>query len=345
MSLKIEKVTSCLIPYIAQGLFIFFLPLILCLTALSFVFKQFVIRLAPHFGKKFSRPVESDDLTFLSEEVNGRSSTTITVVFILKGLPDRLKVVRALDEAYNQKTPDRKDLVHWKLSVYPEQWLGFWFWAEDTSFSMENQVETFEDIKVMSEKDIPLLVQRLITKPFPKRKPMWDINIVPNYQGSPHKSILVFRMSHAVFDGLSFVKFYYRLAGFQKLPPDFPRFAAKQRSLRESFLFWAECLGTGVFQYLNLIKNLPDVNPILNLKTDKPTGEWLCSYVPVLSVSQVKKARLAFNCTFYDILMVGVSGGVNRFMLKKGGPLPAEISGILPLPRPDHPDYTISNHL
>jgi len=341
-------------PILVQLCVILITPAVLAITAISFVLKQVLVFITKYRDPNIVTSIGSDDVLYLDFNTLHKPYSAIPVVYRLRSCPTKEDIIRDLSSIYTKVRSDGSgQLMHWKLSVYPIQRLGFWFWTKDESFDFENHVKFLESRVIDSEDEICSIVSKVMRKGFQPKRPLWDITVVPytitsqQAKESTPKSILIFRLSHSIIDGLSFMKLYYRLAGYERLPPDFPLVTSKDKlSIGQLALEWAHGLFTGMYVYACLMQKLPDCNSVLNLEVYKPSGDWILTSFPTIPLKAIKRAKIAFNCSFNDIILCGIFGGLQNYMKKYGGGIcPPSFHCIVAAPKPDHPNDTIANHL
>jgi len=343
-----KSVLRLLIPILGQLVFTITLPITLTILAVFYVYKKLVILSAELLGKEFLEPVSSSSLIFVCDDLTTNPWSIITTTFTLNGIPSKQKIYSDLEQILELRRPeDAKALIYGKLKSYVVTWKGYFWWKVDKHFSVKNHVK-FIQRDIETPQAIYKIAKELARKPFKPNRPLWEITIVTNNDPkdtSNNKCVLFFRFSHGLMDGLTMIKLLYRLDGQIKIPEDFPKIQIKSNPLLQNLFLIFQGIFRGIYEYLEVIMAEPDFNPIHLFSEKRPqTRDWLFSSVCPINLARFKKAKQILKCSFLDLILTGISGGMEKFMESKGS-VPKQIRFLSPIPKVNHPDDYMDNHL
>lgn len=129
------------------------------------------------------------------------SPNTICGMMIFEEKISRKKLLEVLDNRllkfsrFQQKIKVKKGVPHW---------------SDDHNFDMKNHVHFHnlkgkEDYSYLKEK-----LSHLISVPLNHEWPLWDVNVYQNYKGG---SAIIYRLHHAIADGVSLIQVLFSLTG------------------------------------------------------------------------------------------------------------------------------------
>ena len=97
-------------------------------------------------------------------------------------------------------------LLYPRFRCYIRPGLFQYFFREDRSFDIENHVLKWEGEVPRSKDELAGIVSKLSNEPLPDGRSLWRFVCIPTSFGN-NDFILLFRISHALADGISFMKF------------------------------------------------------------------------------------------------------------------------------------------
>jgi diacylglycerol O-acyltransferase / wax synthase len=129
------------------------------------------------------------------------SPNTICGMMILDEKISRKKLMEVLDNRllkfnrFQQKIKMKKGVPHW---------------SDDYHFELKNHVHFYNLKETDDYSFLQKKISKLLSHPLDHEKPLWDIHIYQNYKGG---SAIIFRLHHAIADGVSLIQVLFSLTG------------------------------------------------------------------------------------------------------------------------------------
>lgn len=213
---------------------------------------------------------------------------------------------------------------------------GVPMWHSDEGFEPETHIHHIALPGNGTYKDLQDCVSDLISQPLNYSKPLWDAHIIDNYRGG---SVLLWRLHHAVADGMSLISVVFSLTGKTAkeslnipLPPVKPEKKSKNKA---GFL---PRLGIHLYQDAMHFINNPDaladtlqrhwasLKEVKQLLAGKPMANNIykgklglikkAAWTVALPLDAIKKISRANEVTVNDILVAAVAGAVRKHLLR-----------------------------
>ena len=302
-------VAQCLLAYGA---------LILCLVLFSqllqffvwfFVFKiveRVVVKLVS--GEQY---VSAMDAVWLPHQ---QDLYIINSVFCFSNEGDVAQAVNNFRRAIFQRMVDARKangkLVYPKVRCYFRPGWFQYFQREDSNFKIENHVFKWEGEVPRSKDELTTVISKLSTEPFPEERSPWCFVCIPTNFGN-NDIFLLYRISHALADGVSIVKFVSHL---------FPDKLVTPKETRNI---------SSIGRKLSLAKAI-FIGPLLILKWFFARADQSILHGPELSgvkkfawnepfeLQLVKDIKSATGTTVNDVLMCCLTVAFKKYLQRKG---------------------------
>jgi len=237
-------------------------------------------------------------------------------------------------------------------------------WVEDRAFDLRRHVvrEKLPRAKGGDQAALQALVGRLATVPLDRKRPLWQLHLVENYDGG---SALVARIHHCIADGIALIAVMMSLVDGGSAPPARrARSGAEDwiadtlvRPLTELTLKALDAAGDGAARSLQLLRDpqaglagsldvarlafqvlndaaalalMPDDSPT-RLK-GKPHGRKRAAWCDPLPLDEVKAVGKALNCSINDVLLSCVAGAIGQYLRAQGDEVEGrEIRAMIPV--------------
>ncbi len=215
-------------------------------------------------------------------------------------------------------------------------------WENDPHFHIDHHIHLIGLPGRDQQEDLQKLAGDIISTPLNNTHPLWQIQMVDNYQGG---SALIFRIHHCIADGISLVRVMLSLTDVDSLPP--PTLQQNNHHDRLGNLFtpalhWLQHevnLGEQLLQDgLALIEHpehlidlaregvaiTSEIARIAALPSDPPTclkgslsGRKKVAWSEGLSLTEVKKTAKRLDATINDILLTAATGALRSYLLEQ----------------------------
>lgn len=227
-------------------------------------------------------------------------------------------------------------------------------WHVDETFNLASHIHHIAlpdqgDYKILQE-----VISDLISQPLDESKPLWQVHLIDNYNGG---SVVVWRLHHAIADGIALVKVVFSLTGAtraESLRMDIPDevLSNKKHSFKEDF---TQLLHTGKDMYheaQELLNNPAHLKDALSESWDitKELGRLFfgesvqgtiykgelgyskkTAWSEPLPLDVIKKIGKQHNATVNDILLSLITGALRRHLIKHKQALDKCIRVVVPV--------------
>ncbi|XP_068675168.1 putative diacyglycerol O-acyltransferase Rv1760 [Montipora foliosa] len=215
------------------------------------------------------------------------------------------------------------DLLYFRMRCYFRPGLFQYFLREDRSFKIENHVLKWEGEVPRSKEELEAIVSRLSTEPLPERRSPWCFVCIPTNFGS-NDMFLAFKMSHALSDGISNMKFliYY-------FPDDVvPQKETQNFSTTNRRLFMAKAMLIASKYIISLV-SLPNERSLIH----GPDLSGVKKFVwdETLDLQLIKNIKSATGTTVNDVLMTCMTMALRKYFQRKGVACPADLTASVPV--------------
>ncbi|XP_067052664.1 putative diacyglycerol O-acyltransferase MT1809 [Acropora muricata] len=214
-------------------------------------------------------------------------------------------------------------LLYPRFRCYIRPGLFQYFFREDRSFDIENHVLKWEGEVPQSKDELAGIVSQLSNEPLPDGRSLWRFVCIPTNFGN-NDFILLFRISHALADGISFMKF---------LTYQFPDKVVPQKETRtfsstRKALPVAKAVLMGPFSVIK--KCLATADQSL-LHGPDLSGVKKCVWTEAFDLQLVKDIKSATFTTVNDVLMSCITMALRRYFQRKGVKNPVDLTASIPV--------------
>jgi hypothetical protein len=315
-----------------------FIPVILPL----FIWWGFAILIAKCFKPSLGRPLSPQSAYFARDDLYVQPGHTVTLAFGYDGQITKSQVEKRYKEMLENQFPE--------LKQYLSRWMGFFFWADDEGFSLDDHISTCdEEIRNIEELDDRR--NAMTNKPFKEGKALWELVLFVNCKFDEEtskanggmKAACILRAHHCLVDGYSLLKVINCMTDDKNLFDNLP----KPNLPKRSWIGWALfVLRFCVRASLDVLVAAFEANRYQN-DWNIPQGNLqgkgfrAASVVPLSKVKQIgAKHRVRTSA----VIFAAFAGGIRKFMELKGIKIPKGFTIMCPLPLPSHPDH-LTNHM
>ena len=212
-------------------------------------------------------------------------------------------------------------LLYPRFRCYIRPGLFQYFFREDRSFNIENHVLKWEGEVPRSKDELADIVSMLNSEPLPGGRSPWRFLCIPTNFGN-NDVILLFRISHALADGISFMKF---------LTYQFPDEVVPQKETRTfsstgKALLVAKAVLTGPFSIIK--RSLASADQSL-LHGPELSGVKKFIWTEPFDLQLIKDIKSATFTTVNDVLMSCVTMALRRYFQRKGVLNPVDLTASL----------------
>lgn len=276
------------------------------------------------------------------------SLVTITGMMTFDKKIDKKVLQQIIDKRLLQYERFRKKVVHKSGRPY---------WHLDENFELDMHLHHFALPVPGDYTTLQATISDLISQPLDPSKPLWQAHLIDNYRGG---SVIVWRIHHAIADGIALIKVVLSLTGSTKAESldlnihlsDSEERKQKPHSLLEQADEW---LHTGQKWYHNLEELLSDKDKLKDtlaksLEVSKEVGKLflgkpaknimykgdLCcnkkvAYSQPLPLVEIKKIGKAYDATVNDILLALITGAIRRHLILHKQDLTESIRIVVPV--------------
>ncbi len=217
--------------------------------------------------------------------------------------------------------------------VQPLAGVGLPSWEKDPNFSLDRHLVVEQFPAALDEEGLQSFISDLASRPFPRRRPPWQIHVVPHFEGG---SALVVRIHHCVADGLALVHVLLSLAdGAPELAlggPEEQPIPSRWDAIRSSLTTATRALPAGAEHLGSLARLLllpPD--PVTRFKGALGMKKKLVWSRPY-RLDDFKRVGRATGSTVNDVLMAALAGALRRYLLGHGEvPRKLDVRGVVPV--------------
>lgn len=330
-------IAECLLSY--QLVFVILVPMIPLLQLLGLFY---ILKIAERvivkkvFGE---RHLPGMDSMWVSDDSQQQYVLSSVFCFELDGrVEDRIKLLSQaiLERLVNGKTANG-DLIYYRTRCYIRPGWFQYFLREDPSFNVENHVLKWEGEVPRSKDELMALVSRLSMEPLPAKRSPWRCTCIPTNFGKNDLFVLL-RLSHALADGVSNVKFLLYQFPDKVIPQKEPqKFSTTNRLL---FLVKAAFVTP---KYLFELVLAPPDRSILH--GPNLSGVKKIAWNEAFDLQLIKKIKSATGTTVNDVIMACLTSAMRKYFQKKGVENPVDVTASVPVDvRPPSKELHFDNY-
>jgi WS/DGAT/MGAT family acyltransferase len=279
------------------------------------------------------KPLRKVDLMMWDVEMP-TSLVTITGMMTFKGKIDRKKVLAVLQERLLKFERFHKKVIIKKGNPH---------WHPDEDFDLESHVHHIVLPGKGTHKVLQQTISDLMSEPLNYAKPLWQVHLIDNYNGG---SAIVWRLHHAIADGIALVKVIFSLTGSsakESLDLHLKPISSASKNKGKGFDKVLENLlhkGEDLFEEAghlirephllqDTLQNTWDTSKeIVNLFMGKAlkkslykgtlSASKIAAWSVDLPLQEVKELRSHYETTINDVLLALVTGALRKHLLHHG---------------------------
>jgi hypothetical protein len=315
-----------------------FIPIVLPL----FIWWGFAILTAKCFNPSLGRPLSPQSAIFARDDLYVQPGETVTLALGYDGQINKSQVEKRYKEILENQFPE--------LKQYLSRWMGFFFWADDMSFCLDDHISTCDE-EIRTIEELEERRNEMANKPFKEGKALWELVLFVNCKFDEEtikanggmKAACILRAHHCLVDGYSLLKVINCMTDDKDLFDNLPKPNLPKRSLIRWALFVLRfCVRASLDVLVAAFEanryqndwNIPQVNL-------QGKGFRAATVVPL---SKVKNVGAKHHVRTSAVIYAALTGGIRKSMELKGSKIPKGFTIMCPLPLPSHPDH-LTNYM
>jgi hypothetical protein len=283
------------------------------------------------------RPLSPQSVFFAVEDLYVKPGHTLTFAFGFDGKVSKSQVEGRYKEMMEKQFPE--------LKQYLSRWMGFYFWAKDPNFSLDDHLSCCDDeVKTIEEWDRRR--SAMVEKPFKEGKSLWEIVLYTNCSfknSNGMKAACILRIHHSLVDGYSLLKVINSMTDDKNLFEGLPKPNVAKRILVGWTLFLLRLCIRGPIDVLRAIRDANGDKNDWRIQQERmqQVGYRAEREVPL---SVVKEIGMKHNVRTTAVIFAALTGGIRKYMEVSGSKLQNGFTVLCILPLPSHPDH-LTNHM
>jgi hypothetical protein len=317
---------------------LFFIPIVLPL----FIWWGVAILTAKWFKPSIGRPLSPQGAYFARDDLYVQPGYTVTIAIGLDGQITKNQVEKRYKEILENQFPE--------LKQYLSRWMGFFFWADDKNFCVDNHISTCGDeIRTIGELDERRFA--MANKQFKEGKALWELVHFVNCKFDEEtskanggmKAACILRAHHSLVDGYSLLKIINAMTDDKNVFEHLPKPNLPKRSLIGWVWFVLRFFVRAPLDVLVASKEANRYRNDWNIPQEKLQGKGFRA-ASVVPLWKLKEIGFKHHVRTSAVIYAAVAGGIRRFMEMKGSKVPKGFTIVCPLPLPSHPDH-LTNYM
>jgi hypothetical protein len=316
----------------------FYIPIVLPL----FIWWGFAILTAKCLKPALGRPLSPQSAIFARDNLYVQPGQTVTLAFGYDGQITKSQIEKRYKEILENQFPE--------LKQYLSRWMGFFFWADDTNFCLDNHISTCEE-EIQTIEELDERRYAMANKPFKEGKALFELVLFVNCKfdegtskaNGGMKAACILRAHHCLIDGYSLLKVINAMTDDKNVFDDL----SKPNLPKRSWIGWAWFL-------LRFCVRAPLDVLVASKEANKYQNDWNIPQgniqgkgfraATVMSLSKVKEIGVKHRVRTSAVIFAALTGGIRKAMEMKGSKIPKGLTTICPLPLPSHPDH-LTNYM
>ena len=338
------SVARCAVGILVYFCVVAYLAVIILCALVFWLVQKCMNNLSIKFAGEQALTVSPDDCIWLQDSPQNRSICHAVLEF--KGKPD-LDTFQCLiwERLVSPSDPDNPLLARYpKVVSYPSLVLQRYVWVEDKTFDIVNHVFLSKKLAPQDRVEFQSFVSDIATTPLPEKKSPWQFIIVPSHKPDSETFYGIFRVHHAVADGVSLLRMTTELLADPPSPESSPSIPLKKPTPLPKWKMYAASAraileGPGIVLEESLA--LSD-NTILH--GPKCCGIKLMAWSEPMDINMIKDIRRKTHTTFTDVIMSCIAGSLADHIRKYGSHVPSTLLAYVPVNfRPIDSKLTLDN--
>ncbi len=321
--IRMQDVTDLAFLVVCFVLCVSLLPIILPMMLVFRIYRRVTVAMIKRKYGNDVIPCDGKDSVWLQE--TPENPGIIKAVLQMRGNPDPEVFKRVIeDRLVNSMDPDQPgQRLLPTVTKYPTKILHRYVWMEEEHFDIADHVYLYPESAASDKAALERLVSTICSKPFPAKKAPWEFILVQDMDQTSEVYHVVFRVHHALADGMSLMRMVMQLLVDEK-PTSLPvRFSTKgnfKRALRAIFE------GPGLLAEKFLWNEERHA-----LHGPKVTGDKLATWSDPVSLELIKKIKNATGTTVNDVLMSCLAGAMRDYFKRHADRIPPHIQCYIPV--------------
>lgn len=329
------------------------LPVVTIIVISIFLYRTFVRFCACCHGD-LGGILPSTSALLAGDEIYKQPLTCNVAMFQFEGNCDVSFMSIFIQDNWLGATTSEGRFKYSELRQYIVQFMGLFFWKNDTNFDVRNHVKLYgnEELEtVESQRKLNEIWNELSMKPFDAGRSPWEVIVIPDFRENSYcgegraRWVMIFRWHHCLSDGFSILNLMSSIAIFDI------RKVAKNNDLSTQKSFLSSCgmatqlIFSAPYVILELLCQSKDKNE-WHLSEKKLTRYWHLGVGKNLPISTIQDIKIGLNVSFSAVLLAAVAGTLRQMMAIQDGEekkLPESITCGIPLPICKHPEKLRNN--
>jgi WS/DGAT/MGAT family acyltransferase len=224
-------------------------------------------------------------------------------------------------------------------------------WHLDENFQLQNHIHHIALPGKGDYKELQQFVSDMISQPLNYNKPLWDIHLIDNYQGG---SALLWRVHHAIGDGLALVKVIFSLTGItakDSLAVFGEEGEAKKAKVKDNIEYIVD-LGVSIYEDAKQLLSNPHILTDTlqhNWTLLKEAGELLkgktvnklykgdsgtvkkASWTEPLPLAAFKRLGKHYDAKINDVMLTVVAGAIRKHLQRHKQSVAESVKIVMPV--------------
>ncbi|XP_068675173.1 putative diacyglycerol O-acyltransferase MT1809 [Montipora foliosa] len=329
-------IAQCLLSYQ-----IFFVILVLLAPLLQLFALFYILKVAERVIVKMAlgeRHLSGMDDLWVPQE---RETYYINAVFCFEhkgSVEEEIEIFRQAiwERLVNAKKANGELLYYRTRCSVRSGWFQYFF-REDRSFKIENHVLKWEGEVPRSKEELEAIVSKLSMQPLPERRSPWCIVCIPTNFGS-NDIFLMMRISHALSDGISNMKFLI----YQFPDEVIPQKETATSSTMKRSLSLAKAMFIAPRYVLKLLFTSADRSL---MHGPNLSGVKKIVWSEALGLQLIKNIKSATGTTVNDVFMACMTMALRKYFQRKGVENPTDLTASIAVDvRPPSKELHFDNH-
>ena len=329
------------------------LPVVIIIVVTIFFYRTFV-RLCACFRGDLGSILPCSSALLAGDEIYKQPLMCNVAMFQFEGICDVSFMSVFVQDNWLGATSSDGKFKYSELRQAVVQFMGFFFWKNDTSFDVKNHVKLYgnEELEIVeSHRKLNEIWNELSMKPFDAGRSPWEVIVIPDFRENKYcgegraRWVMIFRWHHCLSDGFSILNLLSSIAIFDITKVAKNHDLSTPRSFLSSCSMATQLIFSAPYVILELLCQRKDKNE-WHLNEKKLTRYWHMGVGKNLPISTIQDIKMSLNVSFSAVLLAGVAGTLRQMMASQDGEgkkLPESITCGIPLPIYKHPEKLRNN--
>jgi WS/DGAT/MGAT family acyltransferase len=185
-------------------------------------------------------------------------------------------------------------------------------WQEGEDFALSRHLHRVESPEPVDQQALEALVGDLLSSPLDPSQPLWQIHFLERFNGG---SAIIYRVHHAVGDGLSLVRILLEMAGGAE-PAEVSLHQSVESLVQPAKVMeLAETSGFGARILTRLITTRSDPDSVFR---GKLAVEKKAAWSKPVALARIERATKRLGATIHDGLLSSLAGALGYYLEQQG---------------------------